>query len=169
MDSTSGSENPIYPRGHKTNPLKHNFIQVLLVDGEAAYRARLRHFCEAECDLVVVGEAEDETQAVRLAERCQPQVIVLGGVQAEETGEAVVQALHQACPEGRVVVVTEAGRFEQAFPALNAGAKADLPRQMDGLTLTQTIRAVYQGETLLNSQVTARIIQDLKQAFNHSA
>ena len=60
---------------------------------------------------------------------------------------------------------TEDGQFERAFPALNAGAQADLPRQMDAVALTQTIRAVYHGETLLNSQVAARIIRDLRTSF----
>jgi DNA-binding NarL/FixJ family response regulator len=121
-------------------------IRVLIADDHRFFRESLRQSCELEEDLEVVGEAQNGREAVELARRTRPDVVlmdldmpVLDGVQA--TGLIVKEA-----PQTRVIVLTVHPLDQDVRTALSAGACDYLPKGVDEQALVAAIRAAHRGK-----------------------
>jgi NarL family two-component system response regulator LiaR len=137
-------------------------IRLLIADDHRLFRRGLRQACEIEEGCEVVGEAENGQEAVELARRLQPDVIlmdiempVMGGVQA--TGFIAAEN-----PEARVVVLTVYQKDEYVFEAIKAGARGYLLKGVDEETLIETIRAVHRGDVLIDSHVASRVLEEFR-------
>jgi DNA-binding NarL/FixJ family response regulator len=136
-------------------------IRVLVVDDEALLRTAFSSLIGAEDDLEVVGDAADGQQAVELATRLSPDVImmdvrmpVMDGIEATRqiTGS-------QAEPGGpRVLILTTFDLDEYVFDALRAGASGFALKSRPPEELLSGIRTVADGEALLAPSVTRRLI-----------
>jgi NarL family two-component system response regulator LiaR len=136
-------------------------IRVLLVDDHAVVRKGLRALLEHESRVEVVGEAEDGEQALRVAERLRPDVIlmdlempVLGGIEA-------TRRIASAHPESKVVVLTSHASEEDVFPALKAGAIGYLLKHSAPEEVLQAIQQAYLGETVLHPAIARMVLQEL--------
>jgi DNA-binding NarL/FixJ family response regulator len=133
---------------------------VLVVDDEALLRTAFTSLIEAEDDLHVVGEAADGKQAVELASRLAPDVVlmdvrmpVMDGIEATRliTGEET------ACAS-RVLILTTFDLDKYVFEALRAGASGFALKSRPLDELLSAIRVVAEGEALLAPSVTRRLI-----------
>ncbi len=136
-------------------------IRVLLADDQALVRAGFRALLDAEPDLEVVGQAVDGAEAVDLATRLVPDVVLmdirmprLDGLEA--TGRITGQP-HLAGT--RVVVLTTFELDEYVFGALRAGASGFLLKDVEPAALIDAVRVVHRGQALLAPQVTKRLIE----------
>jgi DNA-binding NarL/FixJ family response regulator len=136
-------------------------ISVLLTDDQAMVRSGLRALLDAEDDIEVVAEAADGAQALELAARLLPNVVVmdirmpvLDGVEATRR-----LAADPDLAQVRVLVLTTYDDDELVFRALRAGAGGFLLKDADPGDLVNGIRVVASGEALLSPAVTRRLVE----------
>lgn len=134
-------------------------VRVLLVDDQHLVRMGFRMVLEAERGVEVVGEAGDGAEAVALATRLSPDVVLMDvrmpGVDGIEATERIITRL----PGTRVLVLTTYDLDEYAFGALRAGASGFLLKDTRPAELLSAIRSVVNGDAVVAPRVTARLIE----------
>jgi DNA-binding NarL/FixJ family response regulator len=134
--------------------------KVLVVDDEALLRTAFTSLIEAEEDLRVVGEAADGKQAVELAARLSPDVVVMDVRMPVMDGIEATRRISVAGTTGapRVLILTTFDLDEYVFDALRAGASGFALKSRPVDELLRAIRVVAAGEALLAPSVTRRLI-----------
>jgi DNA-binding NarL/FixJ family response regulator len=135
-------------------------IRVLLADDQQLMRMALRTSLQAETDIVVVGEAGDGAEAVRLAERLRPTVVVmdirmpvLDGLVATRR----IARLDGAAPV-RVLVMTTFDLDEYIVEALRAGASGFVLKEATPDEFVHAVRLLAAGDAYLSPGVTRRLL-----------
>jgi DNA-binding NarL/FixJ family response regulator len=137
-------------------------IRVLVADDQALVRGSFRILVDTAPDLASVGEAATGTQAVELARRVQPDLVLMDirmpgmdGIAAtrEITGAAETSAV-------RVLILTTFDLDEYVFAALRAGASGFLLKDTPPADLLAAIRVIAAGDALLSPGVTRRLIAE---------
>jgi DNA-binding NarL/FixJ family response regulator len=134
---------------------------VLLVDDQALVRAGFRALLDAQEDIRVVGEAADGDEAVELARRRRPELVLMDIRMPRMDGlEATRRITTDPDLAGtRVVVLTTFELDEYVFGALRAGASGFLLKDIEPTDLLTAIRVVAGGEALLAPRLTRRLIE----------
>jgi DNA-binding NarL/FixJ family response regulator len=137
-------------------------IRVLVTDDQAAVRAGFAALVASEPDMQVVGEAADGQQAVRLAKRTLPDVVLMDVRMPILDG---LEATRRICADPvlsatRVVVLTTFDLDEYVYGALRAGASGFLLKDAGPAELLQAIRVVASGDALIAPSVTKRLIAE---------
>ena len=139
-------------------------IRVLLVDDEDLIRTGLRMILEAEEDFEVVGEAANGREALELARRERPDIVLMDIQMPEPTGLEAARELSQLPGERpRVIMLTTFELDEYVYEALQAGASGFLLKRTPADELVRGIRVVAEGEALLAPSVTRRLIAEFAQ------
>ncbi len=137
-------------------------IRVGLADDQVLVRAGFAALIGAEDDMEVAGQAANGEEAVRLALRERPDVLlmdirmpVLDGIEATRQ-----IAAHPALNDVHVVILTTFELDEYIFDGLSAGAAGFLVKDTDAAELVRAVRVVAGGEALLSPAVTRRVIAE---------
>ncbi|WIV44751.1 response regulator [Glutamicibacter nicotianae] len=130
-------------------------MKVLIVDDHATVRMGIRLVLQAADDLEVVGEAADGRSAISMARALSPDVILMDLRMPVLDGIEATKALHE---KYRVVVLTTFDDDEYLFGALQAGAHGFLLKSAEPQAIIMGVRAAARGESVLDPQVTARIL-----------
>lgn len=133
-------------------------IQVLLVDDHAVVRQGLRMFIEMQEDMEVVGEGTNGIEAVELASRFSPDVILLDLTMPQLDGVKATQRIMAQNPKARVLILTSFGEDDKIFPAIRAGAQGYLLKDIQPRDLVQAIRETYQGKAQLHPDIARRLM-----------
>ncbi|WP_410537746.1 response regulator [Streptomyces sp. KL2] len=138
-------------------------IRVLIADDQAMVRTGFGMILAAEDDIEVVGEAADGVQAVELAGRCRPDVVLMDIRMPRLDG---LEALRRLTRPGlvnppRVVVVTTFDDDEYVHRALRDGACGFLVKDSGPALLVEAIRAAASGEALVSPSITVRLLRGL--------
>jgi DNA-binding NarL/FixJ family response regulator len=133
-------------------------ITILLADDQPLVRAGLRALLDTEDDMTVVGEAADGTEAIRLAGRLQPDVVLMDIRMPELDGLQATRAL--AATGVRVVVVTTFDLDEYVYEALRSGASGFLVKDAEPAEIRHAVRVAARGDALLSPGVTRRLIEE---------
>ena len=141
-----------------SEPVASQPITVLLVDDHAVVREGLRAFLSLQPDLRVVGEAADAAQAVELARRLRPRVVLMDLVLPQRDGVDAIRELRSALPQVRVLVLSSFVDDARVFAALQAGAAGYLLKDLQPEALAEAIRQVDRGLPALHPQVAARLV-----------
>ena len=136
-------------------------ISVLIADDHPFVRHGLRTYLDTLDDLEVVGEAADGAEAVLLAERLRPDVVLMDLVMPELDGVEATRAIREASPSTKVIVLTSFADDEKVFPAIKAGAAGYLLKDADAAELAEAVRKASRGEALLAPSVAARLMQEV--------
>lgn len=134
-------------------------IRVLVADDEAIVRDGLRAIIETEDDLEVVGEAADGAQAVAAARQLTPDVALVDIQMPVMDGVEATRRLVALPTAPRVLVLTTFDRNEYVYESMRAGASGFLLKDVRRGQLTDAIRTVVTGETLLAPTITRRLIE----------
>ncbi|NYJ05588.1 LuxR C-terminal-related transcriptional regulator [Petropleomorpha daqingensis] len=133
-------------------------VRVLICDEHEVLRHGLRTVLGREPDLLLVAEAGDGDTALELARTQRPDVTMLG-LRRGEVVEDLVRALSEIGT--RVVLLGEAGAGSDLLDALRAGAQGYVQTTASPERLVEGVRAVAQGETVLDAAVTGELLHRL--------
>jgi DNA-binding NarL/FixJ family response regulator len=136
----------------------HGPLSVVVADDEALVRGGFRAILERQPDIVVVGEAADGLDVLRVCARVRPSVVLMDIRMPELDGIEATRRL-TATSDTRVVVLTTFDLGEHVYAALRAGASGFLTKDTPPERLAEAVRAVAQGDTLLSPSVTRRLVE----------
>jgi DNA-binding NarL/FixJ family response regulator len=137
-------------------------IRVLLADDQDLVRAGFRALLDAQNDVEVVGEAGDGDEAVQLARRHRPDVVLMDIRMPGTDGLAATRtiAADDRLAEVRIVILTTFDLDEYVFEAIRSGACGFLVKDTKPVELLRAVRAVAAGDALLSPSVTRRLIRE---------
>jgi len=132
-------------------------LRVVLADDSPPFRAGFLAALAGSDDIVIVGEARDGDQALRLAGEMQPDVVVMDLSMPEIDGIEATRRLAQRSPHIAVLVLTMFDEDESVFAAMRAGARGYLVKGARREEIVRAIRAVGAGEAIFGPAVARRI------------
>jgi NarL family two-component system response regulator LiaR len=136
-------------------------ISVLIADDHPFVRHGLRTYLDTLDDLEVAGEAADGAEAVELAGRLLPDVVLMDLVMPRLDGVEATRKVREASPSTKVIVLTSFADDEKVFPAIKAGAAGYLLKDVHPAELAEAVRKASRGEALLAPSVAARLMQEV--------
>lgn len=131
-------------------------ITVLLADDHTIVREGFRKMFEMEPDLEVIGEAQDGREAVSLAIRLRPHVILMDIAMPRLNGLEATRQLTKALPATRVLILSAHSDDAYVENATEAGAAGFLLKRTSAQDVGEAIRKVHQGETFFSPSISRR-------------
>lgn len=132
-------------------------ITVLLAEDHTIVREGFRRMLEMEADFEVVGEAPDGRQAVELALRLHPDVVLMDIAMPMMNGLEATRQLVKALPGAKVLILSAHNDDAYVHNATEAGAKGYLLKQTSSQDVCRAIREVQKGRTFFSPAVVRRI------------
>ena len=133
-------------------------IRVLLADDQELSRFGFRMILTEEDDIEVVGEASDGEEAVELAARFRPSVVLMDIRMPVTDGIEATKRIVAADSEVRVLAITTFDLDEYAFGALQAGASGFLLKDVRPSELVAAVRTVASGDAVVSPRITRRLL-----------
>jgi DNA-binding NarL/FixJ family response regulator len=134
-------------------------VRVLIADDHEIVRQGLRAFLELDPALDVVGDATNGTEAVRLAHRLRPDVVLMDLVMPERDGIAATEDIRRELPDTKVVILTSMVEEASVRGAVRAGAIGYLLKDTRAPDLLQAIKSAAAGQGALSPQAAARLMR----------
>ena len=136
-------------------------INILIADDHAVVREGLRALITTEPGMTLLAEATNGLEAVELAGRLNPDVILLDLVMPRKDGLEAIKEIKQANPDARILVLTSFAEDEKVFAAVKGGALGYLLKDSSPQELLQAIRETYRGESSLHPTIARKLIREL--------
>jgi two-component system response regulator NreC len=136
-------------------------INVVLADDHPIVRQGLRAVLEAEGDITVVGEAADGLDAVEIAERLKPDVMVVDIMMPGIIGLEAVRQIHQRSPRTRCVVLSMHANDAYVLEALRNGATGYILKGADSTEMINAVRMASRGERYLSPEIASDSVEAL--------
>jgi two-component system, NarL family, response regulator DevR len=137
-------------------------VRIFLLDDHEIVRRGVRELLEVEDDLTVVGEAGTAEEALARIPAAAPDVAVIDMRLPDGNGVEVCREVRSGNPEVQCVILTSYADDEALFDSIMAGAAGYLLKQIKGTELVDAIRRVAAGQSLLDPNVTARVLERLR-------
>jgi NarL family two-component system response regulator LiaR len=138
----------------------------VIVDDHAVVRRGLAAFLSAYDDLLLVGEASNGVEALRLCQQIHPDVVLMDLVMPEMDGATATRTIRHALPQTRVIALTSFREDDLVYRALEAGAIGYLLKNIGADDLAQAIRAAHAGRPTLAPEAAQALINN---ATHHTA
>lgn len=135
-------------------------IGILIADDHTLLRSGIRALLEDEQDMVVVGEANDGREAVRLAGQLKPNVILMDIAMPLLNGLEATRQIKREHPGINVLVLTMYDHEEYFRQMLEVGASGYIVKKAAANELVAAIRAVHNGEAVLSPVITRLLLED---------
>lgn len=137
-------------------------IRVLIVDDHELLREGLKSLLSREEDMEVVGEAAGGHEAIALARNLRPDVVVLDARLPDVDGVEVCRQLQEEMPEVAVLMLTTFNDRDLVLGAVRAGARGYVVKDVLGMDLKRSIRAVARGEVAMDPKVVGHLMQQMR-------
>jgi NarL family two-component system response regulator LiaR len=132
--------------------------QILLVDDHKIMRDGIRAILQHSGEFEVVGEAENGTDAVRVAKKTRPDIVLMDiGLPGLNGIEATAELLRY-CPETKVIVLSMYDDEHSVVSAIRSGARAFVLKKASDSDLLDALRTVGKGGSYLSPQVSDRLL-----------
>jgi DNA-binding NarL/FixJ family response regulator len=135
-------------------------IRVLLVDDQALFLEGLETLLSVHNDIQVVGQANNGQEAVEVAARIQPDVVLMDVRMPILDGVRATRRITKAMPQCKVIVLTTFDDDEYIFDSLRSGAVGYLLKDVASLQLVEAIRTAARGESILEPSVATKVIAE---------
>ncbi len=137
-------------------------MRILLVDDHPITRDALAALL-AQHGFSVVGEAADGAEAIELARRHRPELVLLDLSMPGMDGLEALPRLREAAPETEVVVLTASGTEENLLAAIRGGAAGYLLKSEPPERIAEFLRGVVRGEAALSGEVARRLLEQVRE------
>lgn len=137
-------------------------IRVILADDHALVRQGIRQFMEEADDIVVVAEAANGEEAIRLIEEHRPDVAVLDIQMPVMTGIEVTRQIKARFRGVRILILTAYDEDPYVFALLQAGASGYILKSAEADDLLEAVRKVHRGESVLSPEVTEKVVRQIQ-------
>jgi DNA-binding NarL/FixJ family response regulator len=143
-------------------------IHILIADDHPVVRDGLRSMLSTQPDFHVIGEAVNGIEAVQLAARLKPEVILLDLEMPELDGVSALTQVRAADPQARVIIVTAYDTDERIVQAVVAGAQGYVLKGAPREEIFRAIRVVHEGGSLLQPIVASKLLRHVSQQAGQS-
>ncbi|MBA3739893.1 MAG: response regulator transcription factor [Chloroflexi bacterium] len=137
--------------------------RVLVADDEHLMRAGLIELLTTDPEIEIVGQASTGREAVELARRLAPDVVLMDVRMPDLDGIAATRELSRTSPSVKVLMLTTFEQDDYVFGALRAGASGFLLKRTRPEDLIAAVHAIAAGDSLLSPSVTRRVIDRMAQ------
>jgi two-component system response regulator DevR len=137
-------------------------VRIYLLDDHQIVRRGLRDLFESEDGFVIVGESGSAVDAEHRIPALRPDVAILDARLPDGSGIDVCRAVRSIDPNIRVLILTSFDDDEALFAAIMAGAAGYVLKQIDGTDLVDAVRRVASGQSMLDPQVTQRVLERVR-------
>ncbi len=134
-------------------------IRVLLAEDHVVVREGTRELVQHEPDMEVVGEASDGEEAVQLAGKVRPDVVIMDIAMPKLNGIEATKQIKELYPATAVLILTAYDDDQYVFALLEAGAAGYLLKNVRGRELIDATRAVCAGESVLHPVIARKVIE----------
>ena len=135
--------------------------RVVIADDHAMVRDGLRGMLASDRMLQVVGEASTGAEAVDLAHRLKPDLILMDIRMPDMDGLAATRRIKEEIPDTSIIMVTIYDNPDYLLEAISAGAAGYLLKDVSRFELLQTIRKIVEGGSFLNQELMTKSLQQL--------
>ncbi len=139
-------------------------IRILLADDHAVVRQGFKMILGAQPDMEIVGEAGNGREAVELADRLKPEVVVMDVAMPELNGIEATRRLAESAPHVRVLALSMHKDSVYVREILRAGARGYLLKDSVAGDLVSAVRAVAAGEGYISPPVSNAVLDDYRRA-----
>jgi NarL family two-component system response regulator LiaR len=144
-----------------SNSIETDTITVMLSDDHPLVRQALKNLLESQSDMKVIAEAADGEEAVKLANKLQPRVIVMDIGMPVMNGLEATRQIKAANPNIAILVLTVHTDKEHILGILEAGAAGYLTKVVFGDDVIRAIRAILSGEAVLSPSILQKILSSV--------
>ncbi len=158
-------------QGARSAATRPHLIRMVLVEQHALVRAVLRQIVEGQPDIDIVAEAAEVDDAIEIIREETPDVVLVDTELPISMVVPAVQRLKRECPGAPVVLLGHRRSDDELFAAIQAGAAAHVLDDARPSELIRTIRAVADGEYLIDDAVAARpaVARHVLEAFRNAS
>jgi len=135
-------------------------MRVLLAEDHTIVRQGIAALLRAEGDIEVVGEASNGLEAVELAKKLGPDVVLMDIGMPQLNGLETTREIKKRFPSMKILVLSMYDNEEWIFQILKAGASGYLIKDSAVNDLTSALRAVYQGDSYLSPSISKMVIEE---------
>lgn len=134
-------------------------MKIVIADDHALFRDSLRSLLEAH-GLEVLGEAKNGREAVELARKLKPEVLLMDLSMPEMDGLAATKLISADQPEVKVVILTASDEDSKLFEAIKSGAQGYLLKNLESEDFFSLLEGVKRGEPALTPALARKLLQE---------
>jgi NarL family two-component system response regulator LiaR len=138
-------------------------IRLLICDDHAVVRRGLRSLVGVKPEMELVGEAVDGEEAVAMAKKLKPDVIIMDLIMPRKDGVTAIAEIKKKNHDAKILVLTSFSDDKNVFSAIKAGASGYLLKDSSPEDLLQAIDDVYQGKSSLHPVIAQKVIHEMHQ------
>jgi len=136
-------------------------IQLLLADDHAVMRRGIREILEADSEIEVTGEAGDGREAIRLAQKLKPDVMIIDLGMPELNGLDAILQIRKDCPEVEILVFSMHDSEELIREVFAAGARGYVLKSDSSLCLIEAVKSLARHEPFFTPRISEAILHSL--------
>ncbi|PEO53418.1 helix-turn-helix transcriptional regulator [Bacillus wiedmannii] len=140
----------------------HDIIRLLVVDDQALVTNSLEQILEHHTDFIVVGKAHDGSEALKLCERLQPDIVLMDIQMPKMNGIEALLEMKRHWPNMKIVLMTTFEDSLQAATALEHGAEGYMLKSIHPQEMKEALKLIYNGGTWIDQSVATRIFEEMK-------
>jgi DNA-binding NarL/FixJ family response regulator len=140
-------------------------LRILLADDHTVVRQGLKALLSSEVDMEVVAEAENGEQAVAMAKKHSPDVVIMDLAMPLMNGLTATKQILRAVPNTKVIVLSSYSDDKCVKDMLDAGATGFLMKESASTELAQAVRNVRRGSRVLSAAIARRVQSNIQGAF----